>query len=283
MTEKERDYIREYMKEYRKRKGNEHRSKQKEYNRVYIKRLKEKDLDGFKKRSNDYMKQYRLKNKKPSTRTKKTKEEVLETRRKYWENNKERIKQYNREWYKENHVRLSDKKKKHREENLELYTNRDKEYYTKNTQLILEKHKKYYTKNRHKIKEYKESIKERTNEYCRNRRKVDVLFRLRHVMNSRISSGLKRINSYKTNKTVNIIGISFQGLREYLESQFEPWMNWNNYGKYKKDTFNYGWDIDHIIPTSTATTEEEVLKLCYYTNLKPLCSKINRDIKKNKV
>jgi len=45
--------------------------------------------------------------------------------------------------------------------------------------------------------------------------------------------------------------------------------------------FNYGWDIDHIIPISTAKTEDDVYKLNYYTNLQPLCSKINRYIKKN--
>jgi len=59
-------------------------------------------------------------------------------------------------------------------------------------------------------------------------------------------------------------------------------MNWDNRGLYNGE-FNYGWDIDHIVPLSTATTEEELIKLCHYTNTQPLCSKINRDIKKNRV
>lgn len=59
-------------------------------------------------------------------------------------------------------------------------------------------------------------------------------------------------------------------------------MTWNNYGLYNSE-FNYGWDIDHIIPLSSAKNEEEVLKLNHYTNLQPLCSKINRDIKKDKI
>ena len=58
-------------------------------------------------------------------------------------------------------------------------------------------------------------------------------------------------------------------------------MNWENKGLYNGD-LNYGWDIDHIIPISSAFTEVEILKLNHYTNLQPLCSKINRDIKKNK-
>ena len=63
---------------------------------------------------------------------------------------------------------------------------------------------------------------------------------------------------------------------------FEPWMNWENKGLYN-GKLNYGWDIDHKIPVSSATTEEELVKLNHYTNLQPLCSKINRDIKKNKI
>ena len=34
-------------------------------------------------------------------------------------------------------------------------------------------------------------------------------------------------------------------------------MNWENYGLYNGE-LNYGWDIDHIIPISSAKTEEEV-------------------------
>lgn len=55
-------------------------------------------------------------------------------------------------------------------------------------------------------------------------------------------------------------------------------MDWNNYGKYNGE-LNYGWDIDHIIPMSTAKTENDVIRLNHLTNLQPLCGKINRDIK----
>ena len=31
-----------------------------------------------------------------------------------------------------------------------------------------------------------------------------------------------------------------------------------------------GWHIDHITPLSSAKTEDDVHKLCHYTNLQPL-------------
>jgi hypothetical protein len=44
----------------------------------------------------------------------------------------------------------------------------------------------------------------------------------------------------------------------------------------------YGWDIDHINPVSLGDCEESVIALNHYTNLQPLCSKVNRDIKRTK-
>lgn len=56
-------------------------------------------------------------------------------------------------------------------------------------------------------------------------------------------------------------------------------MTWENYGKYNGE-LEYGWDIDHIIPLSSAKNEDDLLRLNHYTNLQPLCSKVNRDIKR---
>jgi hypothetical protein len=62
-------------------------------------------------------------------------------------------------------------------------------------------------------------------------------------------------------------------------------MNWNNHGNPIDGiyTINKTWDIDHIIPLSSAKTEEDIIKLNHYTNLKPLCTYYNRFIKKDKI
>jgi len=57
-------------------------------------------------------------------------------------------------------------------------------------------------------------------------------------------------------------------------------MNWDNRGLYNGKE-NYGWDIDHIIPLSSAKTIEDLIKLNHYTNLQPLCSFKNRCIKRD--
>lgn len=76
------------------------------------------------------------------------------------------------------------------------------------------------------------------------------------------------------------MGCNHIDLKKHLESKFENWMTWDNHGKWNGE-LNYGWDIDHIIPLSSAKTEEDIYKLNHYTNLQPLCSQINRYIKKD--
>lgn len=151
---------------------------------------------------------------------------------------------------------------------------RKKEYRLENIVKIKAKSKDWYNKTKEFRREHKAS-------YYRNRRKNDSLFSLRSGLVRLIRTSIKRGGFTKTSKTVQILGCSYEEFKEYLESKFEPWMNWDNKGLYNGQ-FNYGWDIDHIIPASSGITEDEIIKLNHYTNLQPLCSKINRDIKRNK-
>lgn len=116
--------------------------------------------------------------------------------------------------------------------------------------------------------------------YMRERRKSDNLFNLRTNISRLIRMSILRGGYNKVSKTNEILGCSFDEFKKHIESKFESWMNWENKGLYNGNP-NYGWDIDHIIPTSSAKTNEEILKLNHFSNLQPLCSHINRDIKRN--
>jgi hypothetical protein len=118
-------------------------------------------------------------------------------------------------------------------------------------------------------------------DYKKKRFETDPLFKLKGNIRSLIVMSFKYYGYKKNSKTSNILGCSFEEFKLYLEYKFESWMNWNNRGLYNGE-FNFGWDIDHIIPISSAMNDEELIKLNHYSNLQPLCSKVNRDIKKNK-
>jgi len=159
------------------------------------------------------------------------------------------------------------------------------EYNNKEEIKLLKKQysKNYYNQNKDQKIEYQKKYKELNPQYMNNymisRYNNDILFKLKSNIRTLIYLSFK---SKKPTKSQSILGCSFEEFKLYLESKFEPWMNWNNRGLYNGG-FNYGWDIDHIIPISSAQNEEEIIKLNHYTNLQPLCSKINREIKKNKL
>jgi hypothetical protein len=193
-------------------------------------------------------------------------------RKEYREKNKEIINQKTKEWCEKNKEILLEKRKLYREENKEIINKQHKEYFKNNpdakTKKIL-RDKKYYNNN-----------KEKRNEYRKEKRKTDPKYRLECIIRTLINNSFKRNGFTKNSRSYIILGCSFDEFKKHLESQFESWMSWDNYGLYNGE-LNYGWDIDHIIPSSSAVTEEDVIKLNYYTNLKPLCSKFNRDIKRN--
>jgi hypothetical protein len=119
--------------------------------------------------------------------------------------------------------------------------------------------------------------------YFHKKYKNDILFRLKSTIRSVIYQSIKRSEYIKNSTSEFILGCSINEFKIYLESKFESWMTWENYGKYNGN-FEYGWDIDHIeplFPKGIIRTEEDILRLNHYTNLQPLCSHINRNIKKN--
>jgi len=201
-----------------------------------------------------------------------------EKNKKYREKNKEYfkeyLKEYNRQYLVINKEKIKKTKQNQYQNNKEEIKKKSKKYYDINKKTINEKKKKYLKKyrelNKDKISKYK-------SQYFKTKRTSDPLFKLKMNIRNSVSRYIRN----KNNKTIDILGCSFEELKLHLESKFQPWMNWDNYGRYN-GAEGYGWDIDHIIPLKTAKTENDVIKLNHFSNLQPLCSYINRVIKKNK-
>ena len=231
--------------------------------------MEKDDLSEYQKRK-EYLKEYRKKN--------------IETLRKYHQKYRKEYRKKNIEKTKEYDKRENEKRKEYfyeyNEKNKENFSLRNKEYYLKNK----EKRKEYFEKHKEKKKEHNkqniDKIKLNSRNSYNRRFNADPLYRLTRNVRGLIQRSIKRNKFSKNSSTIQILGCSFEEFKIHLENNFEPWMNWENYGKYNGE-FNHGWDIDHIVPSSSAKCEEDIYKLNHYTNLQPLCSKINRYIKKD--
>lgn len=111
----------------------------------------------------------------------------------------------------------------------------------------------------------KEYQKKKSNLYNKQKRDTDPLFKMGMALRNQINSALKK-NGYKKNsRTYYLLGTDFLSIKKHIEDQFTDGMTWSNHGKgYDK------WNYDHSIPLATAQTEEELIKLFHFSNLKPM-------------
>jgi len=207
----------------------------------------------------EYRKQYRKNN--------------PEQDRKYKEKNKDKIEEYSKSYYKAN-------KPKCDAQNIKNYYEKYKE-----DGRTVEYSRKYRSLHREQLNEYAR------NKY-REKRKNDLCFRLNSNISRNIRYTLKANGSFKGGKSCkDYLSFSINELKTHLESLFEPWMNWDNYGSYRVDSWNdddrctWTWNIDHIISQSKlpyTSMEDENFKKCWsLQNLRPFSSKLNL-IKGNK-
>lgn len=193
---------------------------------------------------------------------------------------KEARKAYEKVWRAANKQKAAEYQKQYKIDNPDCNKKYTKLYRERNPDKAKESSKKYKTNNKDKITAARIAYKARKNELLKIKRATDPLFNLKSSIRGGVIKSFYRINARKNNKTEEILGCTYQELKIHLEALFQPWMTWTNYGKYN-GTECFGWDIDHIIPLSSAKSEEDIIKLNHYSNLQPLCSKINRDIKRD--
>lgn len=136
-----------------------------------------------------------------------------------------------------------------------------KDYYKRNSEKIKKATNAYYHEN-------KDSIRPKRREYQKKRLMEDPKTKLTRNLRNRLYYSLLKKVWKKDTHFYEYIGCSKEELQAHLEIQFQPGMSWENYNL-------HGWHIDHIIPLASAKTEEEMYKLCHYTNLQPMWAKEN--------
>lgn len=250
------------------------------------------EKDGLQKRCTECRKEdYRQNREKILERNKayrqNNKEKCAEADRKYREKNKDRIHERQKIWRQNNKEKLREKMKQYneirreelkeyREKNKDIIHEKAKIWRQNNAEYLKEKKREYVKNNKEKVDEWRKTYKEKNREqirenwaeYNRKRREEDELYAFVVRMRTFIRNSFLRTETQKKNKTFDIIGMDRIEFRDYLYNTF-----YKNYG--------YEYDgkeevhIDHIVPLATAKTEEDVIKLCHYTNLQLLKPKDN--------
>lgn len=132
-----------------------------------------------------------------------------------------------------------------------------------------EYHKKYREVNKDYCSQYSKKYRDSNKDYYRQykkkwetkKRHTDPLFKLSSNLRIRTWTAFKNKGYNKNTKTQEMLGVDWKVCKKHIERQFTKGMTWENSGS---------WHIDHIIPLSFANTEEELKKLCHYSNLQPL-------------
>lgn len=150
------------------------------------------------------------------------------------------------------------RKKEIRKKQATEYYNSKKEDILKarqeNRETYIQKGKEWRKANPDKVRAYNKA-------YRREKRQNDPLYILKRRLTGRIREALKGNGWKKLTSATASIGCNKDTLRKHIESQFTDGMTWDNYGK---------WQVDHIVPISSAKTEHEVYLLNHYKNLRPL-------------
>lgn len=165
-----------------------------------------------------------------------------------------------------------------------IYYHKNKEHYKEYSKLYREIHKEeraaknkiYVQKNRAEVnrrkrewrKKSKEKERAQIRRYVTKRLSYDKVFALGKRTRNAIRTGVKRGGYNKKTRTQEILGCDYKFFLSYIESKFTDGMCWERFNEIH---------LDHIIPISTAKTEEEVLMLNRYTNFQPLWATDNLD------
>lgn len=133
--------------------------------------------------------------------------------------------------------------KKHYRENIDIYKEKESIYnkrrWRENSDKLKMQNKVWREKNREynaaRMKSYRDKNPDYFKEYMKEYRSRPIWKMTNHIHNS-----IKRVKrGAGDDYSVRKLGYTSDQLLSSIESKFEDWMTWDNYGE---------WEIDHIIP-----------------------------------
>lgn len=97
---------------------------------------------------------------------------------------------------------------------------------------------------------------------------TDEQFRLKVICKRRFDKIVGGGNASR--RMLKLLACSPEELKQWIESQWEDWMTWDNQGV----AADGNWQIDHIVPCSWFDhTNEDHLSMCWnHQNLRPICA-----------
>jgi hypothetical protein len=155
--------------------------------------------------------------------------------------------------------------KRYRLNNLEKCKERDKQYRLKTKHIRNERDRKRY----HEDTAYRKKVNKKINARHKRRLKKDVLYAVKSKLRQAVALSFSRAKQGKSVNTEKLLGCTWFEAKAHIESLWKEGMNWNNHGQGRGK-----WQIDHIRPVSSFTSEEIHL-MNHITNLQPLWSDEN--------
>lgn len=191
-------------------------------------------------------------------------------------------------------------RRKYAKENVEKERERTKKWQAENPEKLKASYQASAIKHRDKrykaTREWREQNKEHLQAYHkanreRDRKKLREWVKARYAADPKYALILKarglmrhafqRLGFKKTTKTAELLGCDWETLKQHIEDQFYDGMTWESFQQ-KNHIGTSMVEIDHIIPISSAKTEEDVIRLSHHTNLRPLWWWENRE-KRDKI
>ena len=182
----------------------------------------------------------------------KRKEHISKEHKKHYLRNKERLLKYQKQYRESHKYKIKEYKKNYYQENKEKVDLKNKDNYYK----YKEYYSSYYKNNKDRIATYRKKMLK------------NPVFKFKKQIRNMLYDSFKRQHKIKKEKSEIILGCSLDFFISYLLKTY-------------KKTYGIDYDnkekvhIDHIIPLSSAKTEEDVINLCHYTNLQLLKARDN--------